>query len=339
MASCSTRAGRIRTSRAVASSSCALPGRSKLIEIELGRGDVNASALATGAIVWKTDDPAIRKSARALVQPRHGRPPRADHRSRDGRASASRLAIRFRRRQHVDHRGVGQAVGARRMKFPFSELGHVREQLGRLGDTPFELAEFDGGCCGRPDGAQVGVERPAAAGRRHAARRAWRSERRTRSPSRTRWNACAPRPSLPLLVRRARARVRVFSRVERRWARQRSLTPALSRRGGRGGRNCTCARPFTGTVGRRPARRSPAVGLLRLRGRAQVPRCRDPLPRRRRAGRRRDDPHRQARRGGVPPPGGRVRARPDPGPQPGRHRLLPRRVSRPCRSPATTRST
>src|SRR5205085_9397704 len=31
------------------------------IEIELGRGDVNLHAIAPGAIVWKTDDPAIRK--------------------------------------------------------------------------------------------------------------------------------------------------------------------------------------------------------------------------------------------------------------------------------------
>ncbi len=36
------------------------PGRG-LVEIELGRGDVNLRAIAPGAIVWKTDDPAIRK--------------------------------------------------------------------------------------------------------------------------------------------------------------------------------------------------------------------------------------------------------------------------------------
>src|SRR5690606_23833286 len=31
------------------------------IEIELGRGDVNLAAIAPGAIVWKTDDPRLRR--------------------------------------------------------------------------------------------------------------------------------------------------------------------------------------------------------------------------------------------------------------------------------------
>jgi putative protease len=115
------------------------PRGKRLIEIELGRGDVNRSAISVGAIVWKTDDPALRK--------------RLEHSfSRDTVARRSRLTATV--RAHVGQSlsirfndGVEQVEVTwdkpleRALKFPLDE-SVVREQLSRLGDTPYELAEL-----------------------------------------------------------------------------------------------------------------------------------------------------------------------------------------------------
>jgi putative protease len=115
------------------------PRGQRLVEIELGRGDVNLSAIAAGAIVWKTDDPALRK--------------RLEHSfSRD--TVIRRLRLRASVKAHVgqtltitfddaaEHVEVAwnKPLEAAR-KFPLSE-DILREQLGRLGDTPYKLAEL-----------------------------------------------------------------------------------------------------------------------------------------------------------------------------------------------------
>src|SRR5581483_6721564 len=108
------------------------------IEIELGRGDVNAAAIAPGSIVWKTDDPAIRR--------------RLEHSfSRDD--VVDREPLRMTLRAHVGTRlALRVADGAievdvewdkpleRAQKFPLNQM-LAREQLGRLGDTPFQLGD------------------------------------------------------------------------------------------------------------------------------------------------------------------------------------------------------
>lgn len=113
-------------------------GRGK-IEIELGAGDVNLSAIAVGAIVWKTDDPAIRK--------------RLEHSfSRD--TVARRIPLVAHVSAHVGERLVvtlrdgGNEASATwdkplevAQKFPLTEAV-VREQLSRLGNTPYELGEL-----------------------------------------------------------------------------------------------------------------------------------------------------------------------------------------------------
>lgn len=112
-----------------------LHGRRHL-EVELGRGDVNLAAIALGAIVWKTDDPAIRR--------------RLEHSfSRD--MVARRVPVDAVVEAHVGQRltlrltdGTDAAEVSwdkeleTAQKFPVTEQV-VREQLSRLGDTPFEL--------------------------------------------------------------------------------------------------------------------------------------------------------------------------------------------------------
>jgi putative protease len=106
------------------------------LEIELGNGDVNLAAIAQGAIVWKTDDPAMRKRlensfARERV--------------------VKRVGVRFQVTARVGEKlrvvisdGVHEAEAQwektleTAQKFPVTEAV-LREQLGRLGDSVFEL--------------------------------------------------------------------------------------------------------------------------------------------------------------------------------------------------------
>ncbi len=127
------------------------PRGRRQIEIELGRGDVNPAALSQNAIVWKTDDPALRK--------------RLEHSfSRD--TVKHRLILNVHVKAHVGEklsaRFVDQSAEAlaealvewekpleRAMKQPFSEVV-AREQLSRLGDTPYELGEMTLDVFGEP---------------------------------------------------------------------------------------------------------------------------------------------------------------------------------------------
>jgi U32 family peptidase len=109
-------------------------------ELTFGDGHVNLAALALGCIVWKTDDPALRKRAEQSY-------------SRDG--SNKRQRVDFHLRGAVGgtlELNAGDAAGrtasaswdgplARAEKHPLTREV-AREQLGRLGDTPFELGEL-----------------------------------------------------------------------------------------------------------------------------------------------------------------------------------------------------
>ncbi|HSV14584.1 MAG TPA: U32 family peptidase, partial [Tepidisphaeraceae bacterium] len=117
------------------------------IEIELGRGDVNAAAIANGSIVWKTDDPALRR--------------RLEHSfSRDEVVHRAPLTAEL--HAHVGERlrlrlSDGQAEASvewdkpleRAMKIPLTEAV-AREQLARLGYTPYQLAELRLDAAGEP---------------------------------------------------------------------------------------------------------------------------------------------------------------------------------------------
>ncbi len=107
------------------------------IEVGLGYGDVNPAYLNTNAIVWKTDDPAIRK--------------RLEHSfARD--TVVHREPVHFTLTAHVGGKltliakdGKGHQASASwdktletAKKFPVDDK-MVREQLDRLGDTPYEL--------------------------------------------------------------------------------------------------------------------------------------------------------------------------------------------------------
>jgi putative protease len=109
--------------------------------LTFGEGDVNLAAVSAGSTVWKTDDPRLRREleksyAREMVVRRvplsvsitaqAGEPLRVT--LSDGAGNRCEVASE-------------QPVEAARNRPLTAEL--VREQFGRLGDTPFELAEVE----------------------------------------------------------------------------------------------------------------------------------------------------------------------------------------------------
>src|SRR5258706_2196953 len=113
-------------------------GRERL-EITFGRGDVNLSAIASGAIVWKTDDPAVRRKLEQSYR-REGVARRVAIDIRVEATVGGALVVHAR-----DDRGEVTASWDRPLalaqKVPITIEG-FREQLGRLGDSPFELRDL-----------------------------------------------------------------------------------------------------------------------------------------------------------------------------------------------------
>jgi putative protease len=117
-----------------------LRGGEKLtLRVTFGRGDVNLAAVAVGATLWRTDDPALRRRL---------------ERTYDGHAVLPRVALSLEISGQVggllhvvgrDDRGTVADVSWEQpletaRKHPLSqEL--VREQFGRLGGTPFHLTD------------------------------------------------------------------------------------------------------------------------------------------------------------------------------------------------------
>lgn len=115
-------------------------GREARLALTFREGDVNLAAVEPGAILWKTDDPALRKRLEqtyardvvarrvplsAVVRAAFGEPLRITWSDDAGR-----------RADVVWDRPLEQA-----RQHPIT-LDLIREQLGRLGDTPFELTDL-----------------------------------------------------------------------------------------------------------------------------------------------------------------------------------------------------
>jgi putative protease len=116
------------------------------VELTFHRGDVNLSAIAVGAIVWKTDDPAVRKR----LEQSYSREDVANRARVDFRVEAAMgKVLRIKASDGEGHEAVVESAEPmqRAEKFPLTvEL--LREQLGRLGQTPFELGKVELVCDG-----------------------------------------------------------------------------------------------------------------------------------------------------------------------------------------------
>ncbi len=107
------------------------------LELTFGDGQVNLAALALGSIVWKTDDPALRKRAEQSYSRDIAVKRQIVHFELRG-AIGEQLVLAV--RDAAGHEAVARWAGpiARAERHPLS-IETTREQLGRLGDTPFEL--------------------------------------------------------------------------------------------------------------------------------------------------------------------------------------------------------
>ncbi len=109
------------------------------LELQFREGDLNFAAISPGALVWKTDDPALKR--------------RLEHSfSRD--TIARRVKLHFTVMAHVGQTLEVTAVDdegrtatatwkplEKAHKFPATKES-IKEQIDRLGDTPFELADL-----------------------------------------------------------------------------------------------------------------------------------------------------------------------------------------------------
>src|SRR6185437_12811094 len=116
-------------------------GGAALVELVFGHGAVNFSALAPMSLVWKTDDPDFRKRmertyARDVKSRRVGVSFHVSGRI----GGALQLAARDDAGHAANVAWAGPLEAAR--KHPLS-IELLREQFGRLGDTPFELDEVE----------------------------------------------------------------------------------------------------------------------------------------------------------------------------------------------------
>jgi putative protease len=117
------------------------------VDLVFHRGDVNPAAITVGAIVWKTDDPAIRRRlehsfSRDTVV--HRTPLDAHVTARVGQPLRLILTAGDHSAEAESDKPLEPA-----QKFPATDA-MLREQLDRLGDTPFALRDLTTDLAGGP---------------------------------------------------------------------------------------------------------------------------------------------------------------------------------------------
>ena len=110
------------------------------LELTFGRGAIDFSEIIPGAIVWKTDDPEIRKQLEQSYS-REQVVRRVPVTATVEAAAGSSLRLSL-----SDGQNRVTVSSARSLELAHKHpatIESIREQLSRLGDTPFELAELD----------------------------------------------------------------------------------------------------------------------------------------------------------------------------------------------------
>ena len=116
------------------------PGRDSEVTLRFGDGDIDWRRVAAGQLVWKTNDPALDRDVRTSFdgdQIRFTRPVTLEV---HGRAGTPLTLIANDHRGHVV-KTESTIPLAPATKQPLSPA-RLREQLGRLGGTPFQLGEL-----------------------------------------------------------------------------------------------------------------------------------------------------------------------------------------------------
>jgi putative protease len=113
------------------------PGKRGRVELVFGRGAINLAGVSPGSIVWKTDDPVLRKRLeRSYAADRPARRAALDLVVEGCVGQA--LGVTARDEAGREVRVSWQGPLERAVKHPVT-VDVLREQFGRLGETPFEL--------------------------------------------------------------------------------------------------------------------------------------------------------------------------------------------------------
>lgn len=114
-------------------------GRAACVALQFGHGAVNTAAIEPGSLVWKTDDPELRRRmARSFAQDRPARRQLVEMRLRGRVGGPLTLTARLDDNEIVQATATWPGPLSLARKHPMDEMT-ARDQLGRLGETPFEL--------------------------------------------------------------------------------------------------------------------------------------------------------------------------------------------------------
>jgi putative protease len=131
--------GRVWDVRGVAATRGGAREPAPVVELSFEPGSLNTSAIPVGCDVWKTDDPALRKRLeQSYAQDRPARRARVSARVTGAVGSPLTLTLADGDGRSASATWPGPLELARKRATTADE---IREQLARLGDTPFELGD------------------------------------------------------------------------------------------------------------------------------------------------------------------------------------------------------
>ncbi|MBK9712218.1 MAG: U32 family peptidase [Kouleothrix sp.] len=126
------------------------PARGGQLELRFGNGAIDPARIRPGDLLWRTHDPELDKAARLFTQPAapvHRQPVSLRVTAHEG----APLVAEWWLAEHPDLRvTVRSAEPLQSAQSRTIDAAYLREQLGRLGNTPYELAEAQLDLRGRP---------------------------------------------------------------------------------------------------------------------------------------------------------------------------------------------
>lgn len=126
------------------------PLRNGQLELQFGNGVINVARIRSGDLVWRTHDPDLDKVARPFTQaaaPVHKQPLHIRVTAHEGAPLVVEWVLIKQPQVRVTVQSANPLGPAQNRTI---SLDFVREQLGRLGNTPYELSEVELDTRGRP---------------------------------------------------------------------------------------------------------------------------------------------------------------------------------------------
>lgn len=124
--------------------------KQRLLELRFGNGELNFARIRPGDLVWRTHDPELDRVVRPLLQPAspvHKQPVRVRVTAHEGEPLVLNWVL-----VEQPHRSVcvqsADPLGAAHKRALSSEF--LSEQLGRLGNTPYQLTDLELDIQGQP---------------------------------------------------------------------------------------------------------------------------------------------------------------------------------------------